>query len=325
MGAAGYAALQQFAGTGVVATDVPQIAKQKYDYFLPSLNLKFGLSRDLLVRFAASRALTRPDLSNIRNFVQIGLDPNSNVLTATAGNPYLKPAMAWQFYGTIEWYFARVCSLTFDAFYKSVDHFFYSSVINRDIVSNGVTETIQVRAPANYTKSGWIRGFEAAYQQTYDFLPGALSGLGTNVNFTFLQSRGVPNSALNNGNPVSTSTIPKGNLPLEQLSKYNVNAEVFYEKGPISVRAAYNWRSKFLLTSADVIFPFTPIFNDATGQLDASIFLNLTKNLKVGIQGVNLTNEITKTLQQFTVDGKLGPRSYFMNDRRYSFIMRGNW
>lgn len=325
LGATGYAALQQFAGTSAVATDTPQNAKQKYDYFLPSLNLKFGLSRDLLVRFAASRALTRPDLSNIRNFVQIGFDQNSNTLTATAGNPYLKPAMAWQFDGTVEWYFARVGSITFDAFYKRVKNFFYSSVINRDIQSNGITETIQVRGPANYGKSGYIRGFEAAYQQTYDFLPGLLSGLGSNLNFTFLQSRGVPNSALNNGNPVSSSTIPKGNLPLEQLSKYNVNAEVFYEKGPISVRAAYNWRSKFLLTSSDVIFPFTPVFNDATGQLDASIFLNVSKNVKVGIQGVNLTNEITKTLQQFTVDGKLGPRSYFMNDRRYSFIVRGNW
>jgi hypothetical protein len=40
---------------------------------------------------------------------------------------------------------------------------------------------------------------------------------------------------------------------------------------------------------------------------------------------VNLTNEVTRTLQQFTVDGLLGPRSYFMNDRRFSFIVRGNF
>ena len=59
----------------------------------------------------------------------------------------------------------------------------------------------------------------------------------------------------------------QGNLPLEQLSKHNVNVAVFYEKGPVSLRAAYNWRSKFLLTSADVIFPFFPVYNDSTGQL----------------------------------------------------------
>jgi len=47
--------------------------------------------------------------------------------------------------------------------------------------------------------------------------------------------------------------------------------------------------------------------------------------VKVGIQGVNLTNEVTKTTQQYTADGRLGPRSYFMNDRRYSVIVRANF
>ena len=95
--------------------------------------------------------------------------------------------------------------------------------------------------------------------------------------------------------------------------------------GPVSLRAAYNWRSRFLLTSSDVIFPYFPIYNDATGQLDASAFYSIRENVKVGIQAVNLTNEVTKTLQQFTVDGLLGDRSYFMNDRRFSFIVRGSF
>ena len=74
----------------------------------------------------------------------------------------------------------------------------------------------------------------------------------------------------------NNSTVPPGNLPLEQLSKHNVNVAAFYEKGPLSMRAAYNWRSRFLLTSADVIFPYFPIFNEDTGQLDASIFFSIT-------------------------------------------------
>jgi hypothetical protein len=74
-----------------------------------------------------------------------------------------------------------------------------------------------------------------------------------------------------------------------------------------------------------VIFPFDPIFNEATGQLDASAFFSVTKNIKIGVQGVNLTNEVTKTSQMFTVSGLTGPRSYFMNDRRYSFIVRGTF
>jgi outer membrane receptor protein involved in Fe transport len=104
-----------------------------------------------------------------------------------------------------------------------------------------------------------------------------------------------------------------------------VNVAGFYEKGPVSVRVAYNWRSRFLLTAADVIFPYYPIYNEATGQLDASAFYNITKQVKIGVQGVNLLNEITKTSQQFTLGGLTGPRSYFMNDRRYSIILRGTF
>jgi hypothetical protein len=88
---------------------------------------------------------------------------------------------------------------------------------------------------------------------------------------------------------------------------------------------AYNWRSKFLLTASDVIFPYFPIYNDASGSVDATAFFKLDDHFKIGMQAVNITNEVTKTLQQFTVDGLLGPRSYFMNDRRFHIILRGSF
>ncbi|HEY0043731.1 MAG TPA: hypothetical protein VGB62_04195, partial [Allosphingosinicella sp.] len=66
-------------------------------------------------------------------------------------------------------------------------------------------------------------------------------------------------------------------------------------------------------------------YNDSTGQLDASIFYSVTKEIKVGFQAVNLLNEITKTIQVFTADGREAPRSYFMNDRRITFAIRGNF
>ena len=75
-----------------------------------------------------------------------------------------------------------------------------------------------------------------------------------------------------------------------------------------------------------MIFPYTSIFNEPTGQLDASIFININENLKFGVQGVNLLNEVTETSQAFTGDpDRLAPRSYFMNDRRFSLILRGNF
>jgi TonB-dependent receptor len=323
-----YAQLQQF-GSG---TGTPSLVKTSNDQWLPSLNLKFGVGRDLILRLAASKVMTLPDLANIRNSLTANFDTASGIVTFNIGNPNLKPATALQFDATAEWYFARVGSLTFDAFYKDVHDFFFTSTIFRNFTQNGVTEVIAARGPDNYHGHGKIKGFEIGYQQTFDFLPKPLDGLGVNANFTYIQSKGLPNSFLNPGNAnqpggvsSTSSTIPPGHLPLEQLSKYNVNVQAFYEKGPVSLRVAYNWRSRFLLTASDVIFPFYPIFNDAAGYLDASAFINLTKHIKIGVQGVNLLNTITKTSQQFTTGGLLGPRSYYMNDRRYSLILRGSF
>ena len=74
-----------------------------------------------------------------------------------------------------------------------------------------------------------------------------------------------------------------------------------------------------------MIIPYFPIFNESTGQLDASAFYSITPQIKIGVQAVNLLNEVTRTTQQFTLDGLSGPRSYFMNDRRFAFIIRGNF
>ena len=156
-----------------------------------------------------------------------------------------------------------------------------------------------------------------------------LSGFGVNANYTYIQSKGIPNTALNatepGGIPREPETGVSGNLPLEGLSKHNYNLTGFYEKGPLSLRLSYSWRSKFLLTVRDVIWPYYPIYNEATGQLDGSLFYSINDNLKLGVQAVNLGNEVTRTSQVFTATGLQAPRSYFVNDRRFSLILRGNF
>lgn len=314
-----YAVLQEFAGGGAAPRDVADFSTS---FWLPSLNVRFGLGDDVILRFAASRVLSNPDNSNVRNFFNVNLNPDSGGLTSSSGNPFLRPATAWTFDASVEWYFAPVGSLTFNAFYKDISDFFFQEVTFRNITNNGVTLPVLNRGPANFEGNGEVKGFELAYQHTWDFLPAPLDGFGVQANYTYIESSGLPNNFL--GAP--TSTVPPGNLPLEQLSKHNVNFTGFYEKGPLSVRAAYNWRSRFLLTAADVIFPFYSIFNDATGQLDGSIFYNITDDVRIGVQGVNLLNETTKTLQAFTGDpDDLAPRSFFTNDRRYSLVLRANF
>jgi TonB-dependent receptor len=318
-----YALLQQFAGADeTVGRNVQDFNKS---YWLPSLNLKFGLSDDVILRFAASRVLSNPDNSLVRNFLNVTLDGTSGGLTSQSGNPFLRPATAWTFDASLEWYFAPVGSLTLNGFYKDISGFFFQDVSVINPTNNGITAPVLNRGPANFDGNGKVQGFEIAYQHTWDFLPAPFDGFGVQANYTYIDSSGLPNSSLN-GPGGTQSTVPPGNLPLEQLSKHNVNFTGFYEKGPISLRAAYNWRSRFLLTAADVIFPFYSIFNDETGQLDGSIFYSITDDVRIGVQGVNLLNETTKTLQAYTGDpDDLAPRSFFTNDRRFSFILRANF
>ena len=131
----------------------------------------------------------------MRNFVNIGVEQQGPDSLGNRGQP-VPEAGAWRISSivTLEWYFARVGSLTFDAFYKNIHNFFYQQHQSRTITNNGVTENIDIRGPANFDGNGKVKGFEVAYQQTFDFLPSFLSGLGISANYTYIHSRGLPNS-----------------------------------------------------------------------------------------------------------------------------------
>ena len=173
-----------------------------------------------------------------------------------------------------------------------------------------------INGPVN-SDGGTLKGVEFAYQQTYDFLPWVFSGLGTQLTYTYVDAGDFKNNNLG-----AEQSPFAGGLPLAGVSKHTVNAVVFFEKGPVAARVAYNWRSDFLQTPRDVIFPFSPIYGESTGQLDASLFFSVTKQLKLGVQGVNLLDEVTRTSQVIDYQGTRATRSAFRNDRRYTFLAR---
>ena len=171
---------------------------------------------------------------------------------------------------------------------------------------------------------GKIQGFELAYQQYFDMLPEPFNGLGVQANYTYVDEEGSPNAGLSSDN---SDTTVNGNfafegLPLEGLSKDNYNFVVMYEKYGWNARAAYNWRSAYLLTTQDVITTL-PIFNESIGFLDASVFYDVTENITVGLQGTNLTDEVTRTAMQVDQEGNRRLRGAFVNDRRISLVVRG--
>jgi TonB-dependent receptor len=312
-------------------------ANTSFNYWLPSWNMKAEIGGGKQIRLAVSKAVSFPDIGLTRNFANIQLSFAQAAIingvpeaVITAGNPNLKPQWAWNFDASFEWYFGRVGQVSLALFYKDLHDVITNGTVSTMVTNNGVSFPVISTTAINSPDNGSIKGFELAYQQTYDMLPAPFDGLGLSANFTYVSSTGVRQSTLSETDPNiaagNIANVDTSKLPLQGLSKYNFNISPFYEKGPISIRAAYSWRSRYLLTVRDVIVPFAPIMQEDMGGLDASIFYAVDKHVKVGVQGVNLLNAVTRTSSVLKADPLLtAGRSWFMDDRRVTFIVRTTW
>ena len=321
-----------------------------YDEFLPSFNAKLEFPGGHVARFAASRTLTRPGVDQLNERIVLGTQPGQSVSDGmggsiqgfggfagnATGNAQLAPQLAWNFDLTYEWYFDNAGSITIAAFHKTIDNFIAfapvavtipADSVNADFAANPVINPLLRNTEVNSDENGEVTGFEIAYQQFYDFLPGVLGGLGLQASYTFIDSTGVANELDPNipsdNPPTARFDVDAGLFP--RISRHNVNLVGLYEQGPVQARLAYNWRSTFQLTPRDVIFPFASIYQPSTGQLDASIFYDLSDQIKVGVQGVNLLDDVTATTQSINEAGVRAPRNYFRNDRRFAFIVRATF
>jgi TonB-dependent receptor len=321
---------------------VPTQTKLKYDYILPSLNLRLDTGNGLQFRVAYSKGIAPPDFGYVRSsfrpqsrFNDPNFFPNQSYVYVEAGNPSLKPVTSNNFDFTAEWYFdKRIGRLTFAAFYKEIKGVNVPGFFPTQLTNNGVTLPALLRTAVNSESTGKIKGVELGYEQTYDFLPGILSGLGLSANLTFLDPGSIEQGSLSQaypnlasaGNSANQTATDISKLPLTGLSRWNVNIAPYYQKGPFEMRLGYNWRSRFLLTVQDVIFPYQPTFNDAAGYLDGSASIAINDHFKIGVQGTNLLNTITKTSAVIDRDATLTvPRSYFKNDRTFKVYVRLNW
>lgn len=312
------------AHTGEIVLDDRNVT---FDNWLPSFNALLDTGDGLLFRFAVSKGISRPDLAGFRSGGGIGDNTGNLVANGTletgplfqlsTGNRNLRPIESWNYDLSVEWYFDRVGSLTLSGFMKDIKGIVDRGATLVNFVSPGGSSLdVEVTGPSNQ-QDGLLKGVELAYQQTYDFLPGLLSGFGTQLTYTYVDAGDFRNTNLaNNQSPFAPFQ------PLAGISEHTFNATLFYEKDWLSARAAYNWRSEFLITPRDDIFPFSPIWGESTGQLDASIFISVMDGVKLGVQGVNLLDEVFRTSQVIDFDGTRVQRSAFRNDRRYTFLAR---
>lgn len=243
----------------------------------------------------------------------------------SSGNPLLMPMESIQYDASWEWYFANAGSMTVSLFYKDLSNFFTNGAYARAFTNpdTGVTQDVAITGPQN-GGDGSMKGFELAYQQFYDMLPAPFDGFGIQANYSYIKAEGVPNANLNQGaGTPATDFAFSGDLGLQGQSDHTANFAMMYEKNDWALRMAYNWRSEYLLTSRDVITGF-PVYNDDQGYMDASAFYNVTDNIKVGLQAVNLLNTETRTYSKIDANMKV-PRTWFVDDTRYTFVVRANF
>jgi TonB-dependent receptor len=284
---------------------------RSYTSWLPSLNLRAHITDKLQLRFAASKNISRPTFDQLNPALSITEPGRAQIFQehdTNGGNPYLLPMTSKNFDVSAEWYFSRTGSLTAAGFYKDISNYIQTGISTRNVTfTDGVTAAYNVTSYSNVTDAK-VKGFEVAYQQFFDFLPGVLKGLGVQGNFTYVDSNA----------PSPATEGPVHDVSLEGLSKYNYNVIGIYELGKVSARVAYNWRSEFLVTTSGNGSGNLPVFERPFGQMDASFTLNVNPHFALSLNGVNLLNTMTSTY--YGIETR--PRDAIVNDRRLSITAR---
>lgn len=246
----------------------PASFPKTFNDWLPSFNLKAELTRTLIARFAASRVLTRPNVTDSAPRITVSTDAP----TASGGNPQLLPFLATQFDGGLEWYFNPRGALTGAVFYKALDNYITAQNVNIDIPGRG-TVLLSTQVNGGNAK---VYGVEAGYNQVFTFLPAPFDGLGMQASYTHTS---VKASYTAGARPIVDQMLG--------LSKNSFNVVGFYDKGPLSMRLSYVWRDRYLSGTGSTTQ--APTYTAPFGSLDGSIGYKLLKNVSLSVEAINLS------------------------------------
>ncbi len=267
-----------------------QVVRVDNDYTdtLPSLALVLEPRQDVLVRLGAAKVMARPALGDLTP----GGNVNVGSRTVSFGNPLLDPFRATNYDLGAEWYFKEEALVALGLFYKDIRSFsvretrglpFSETGLPLELL-NGLDPATAFEVSRNINgDGGWIRGLEFQYQQPFTFLPAAFSNFGFVGNYTYIESS------------VKYGVAPDGSTvrnDLLNLSRNTYNLTLYYETEKFSARISSAFRGKYLTAFPGGNGTTEEGVNDAT-NIDASATYNVTDNLTVSLEGINLTDEYT--------------------------------
>lgn len=248
----------------------PVQATGSYSKWLPSVDFKINLRDNVIFRAAASKTMTRPDLTNLSAASSYNFRPQDQ--TVTTGNAKLLPYVSTNYDASLEWYMNSDSYVSLDGFIKKVKNFTTLITQPTDILGFPflLTEPVNLNAAT-------IKGAEFTFNYQFHQLPAPFDGLGTAFNYTYVTSSTSVNS--------STST---GKFAVPGIGNSS-NLSLYYQEGPVQTRLAYNWRAKYLSTIAgDQSQPTTV---KPYGEVDLSASYKLNKYASVFVNATNLFNQ----------------------------------
>ncbi|OLK01668.1 TonB-dependent receptor [Xanthomonas oryzae] len=257
----------------------------EYRKALPSFNIAYDVTDDTVLRFSAAKVMARPRYGDLAGSFTVN-SGNGN-LTASGGNPDLKPYESTNYDLAAEWYFAPSSMLSGEVFYRDISSYIVSTTVAEFRPRNGRNEEgiYQITTPTNASDAK-VKGASINYQQTFGL------GFGLQANYTYAKA------------DASTG------LNLPYLSRDTYNVIPYWEHGDWTVRVNYSYRSKYFtqlgrLASED--------FADSYKQLDLTASYQITDYMGLTFGATNLLDSTYK-LYSGTRDT---PTAFYKNGRGY--------
>ncbi|GAC21183.1 TonB-dependent receptor [Paraglaciecola arctica] len=230
-----------------------------YSNLLPSLNVVYNIQDDILLRFATSKSVSRPQYEQMKMASKIEVFQK----TASIGNPDIKPYESTQFDLGIEWYFNDSSLLSATYFSKDITDYIESTSEVESIEGCQGCIVTRFRNAGEAT----VNGIEMQYQQDFG------NGFGLVANYTYTDSE--------------LDSVTTGKGPLYGVSENSYNLSTYYEDELISARIAYNardeWRQNYN-GQEGTAEPFNSI--------DASLIWHVNDKIDISVEGVNILNEV---------------------------------
>lgn len=253
---------------------VPVTANNEYWDWLPSTNINWEAKPGLIVRFAAAKVMSRPQLSSLVPGTQAftsALSTNGSAPSLTVGNPYLNPFRATNYDLSIEKYFRRNGLIAVALFKKDIESFPQqlageaplSSVFEPAIYNQIVVSLTDAQLKAYVQNSGtWairqfkdapggtIKGIEVNLQSDFWFLPAPFDKMGVLANYTHIDSTlnyltGTVLSTTQAGG-ASTAQNSFATAPFLNTSPDAFNATLYYENDAWSLRFSGAYRKRYV-------------------------------------------------------------------------------